>query len=291
MLRAQLRKYLSRVFIVGSSEYERQNPEGLSDIIEDRKNYTEFDLKKVHVITVGLGNFQARAVTHSDELNTVFQIKNIYVVDEASKIYDSFRSEYGDFLKRYPRGHGLWLWKPYFLRYFLNNVIPYNEMVIYTDAGNFFNPKGIDILKRNLSVANEFSGLFFRLPFLSRDWDYSGLSVNLDSRQISANLFMLKNNYEIRALIDEWLQKCVADDFKYLIGGKPSGLLGLLKEHRFDQAILTNVIDGRGTYSEEWQDRWKIYTKNRVSFNYFPFHALRLSKNSRNDRRALNVFR
>lgn len=285
---AQFKNILMRLLVTGTRQYQRQSLDGLQRYVE-YKFESKIELDNVYVITAGFGSFSQRALRHLAELEHFFKKENIFLVSETSQIFQKYESEFSDFINKYPRARGLWLWKPYILKYYLSDIIPEDSLVIYSDCGNYFNAYGEDILLANLNTTFREGALFFRLPFLNKHWDYSSLPTNKDSKQVAANLFMLKNNFESQNIISDWLKICTKNNFKYLTGKNSS--YKFLTEHRFDQAVLTYIVELHSPYEEPWQDRWNLRVVEKQLAMRFPFHALRLSKNDRQDREHLNALK
>lgn len=142
-----------------------------------------------------------------------------------------------------PRGYGYWLWKPYIL---LHKMMASNEgeIIVYLDSG-------VEVVNSLNYIKDRMQGdiWLFGNEHRHTDWckgdvlhkmlksdDFEGW----DERQVQASVIFVKNTPFARNFVKEWLLWCQMPNF---IDDSPSisPNVASFKEHRHDQAILTNL--------------------------------------------------
>ena len=73
--------------------------------------------------------------------------------------------------KKYRRGYGYWRWKSYLVKQVFD-ALDENDIIVWSDAGNFWNVKGINHFREYLNLADSTdSGIVaFQQPFLEKDY-------------------------------------------------------------------------------------------------------------------------
>lgn len=139
------------------------------------------------------------------------------------------------------RGAGYWLWKPYIVLKTLNQI-PEGAVMIYMDSG-------IKIIRPLDSLVNNIMG--YDMVFADNEphnnavWTKRDLfrimgidyEQNKDSKQLTANIFIIKNTSYSREFIKNWLrigEMPGAIDDSPSVGNDPSFI-----EHRHDQSIFS----------------------------------------------------
>lgn len=142
------------------------------------------------------------------------------------------------------RGHGYWLWKPYFiLRTMKQNI---GSVILYTDCGDIprTNPRSF------IESKIETSGFFIiensginkhwtkRLCFQEMRCD---ISEYHELRQVEAGICAFLSNDKTIEFVEEWLTNCQNDraitDECHSIANYDGFI-----DHRHDQSILTNLV-------------------------------------------------
>ena len=198
---------------------------------------------KVQLISYANKDF----VKHQDRLNKSakkYGIDNIISYKESDLKLTKFYDKYKLILDQ-PRGVGYWLWKPFFIYKTLKQMED-NDFLIYIDSGAVFINSPLPLLK----IAKKENILLFTNEEQNIKWNkYECLTkmncntpeyINNKAKQVTAGFQVYLNNERTREFVKEWLMYCckpnLIDDNintndKYLP----------FKEHRHDQAILTNL--------------------------------------------------
>jgi len=172
------------------------------------------------------------------------------------------------------RGAGYWLWKPYFIFHELL-IMNENDILVYTDAGLLFENNINHLIK----VMDQ-DIMLFDNRWIHGDW--CKMDVLLAMRcnkpeiiqhtQLQASCIILKNKHISREFIKTWLRWC---QLPGMIDDSPSihpNLPGF-REHRHDQAILTNLAlqDFKGYNPLKfhwWPVQYCLKYKHKYSDNY-----------------------
>jgi hypothetical protein len=146
-----------------------------------------------------------------------------------------------------PRGYGYWLWKPYFLYQTMNHT-PENEIIVYLDSGvEVVNSLDYikDRMKDNIDIwlfGNEHRHVeWCKDEVLYKMLSHPAIEFSAyNNRQVQASVIFVRNTQYARNFVKEWLLWCQMPNF---IDDSPSQYknVATFKEHRHDQAILTNV--------------------------------------------------
>jgi len=148
------------------------------------------------------------------------------------------------------RGFGLWLWKPYLVRRFLEEIR--TEYLMYSDAGAYFKGSVEPIISTMKSAGVDL--MFFDLPLIEGEWTKRDALIlakcdSADSRyqnQVSGSFFILRKSRFAYSLIDEWLslssdKRALSDERSVLGEDFPEFI-----SHRHDQSILSVLVRREG---------------------------------------------
>eukprot|EP01134_Creolimax_fragrantissima_P007201 CFRG7201T1 len=159
------------------------------------------------------------------------------------------------------RGAGLWLWKPYIIRKYLDAANE-GDYIVYSDAGAHF----VGSFVKNLLPVFAYDDVAERTDVLI--WSV-GLSHSLfckqkafelmdcntlachRCKQINAYFLVFKKSPRSLEIVDEWLKYCT--DIRIISDvppNHPSNEVREFKSHRHDQAVLTNVLAKRGLFPQ-----------------------------------------
>ena len=203
---------------------------------------------KVYLISYADGKFKKQ----QDRLN-----------DSAKKFginyFISYNREYLkslNFYKKYKhildqsKGSGYWLWKPFFI-YKTLSTIAEGDYLIYADAGAVFVNSPLPLLKR----AKGEDIVLFSNGEENRKWNKRDCMIRMGcndykaafAHQVTAGFQIYKNTKKSREFVKEWLRYCckpglIEDSLNKEKEDK------MFKEHRHDQAILTNVAIKHNIY-------------------------------------------
>jgi len=142
----------------------------------------------------------------------------------------SFRDTNSHILKQ-SKGAGYWLWKPYII---WHTLFHHRGTVIYQDAGT--------ILTKRLNTKDTL--LFTHRECVHGEWckmdviTEMGCEEFIYKKQLNASIMVFKE--KDLWFVDKWLYYCQKDGY---IDDTPSKIPNIkgFKEHRYDQAILTNL--------------------------------------------------
>jgi len=185
-----------------------------------------------------------------------------------SMLFDSFRARNAEILKA-ERGAGYWIWKPQIILQELKQCDA-DDVVIYTDAGVEF----INSVQHLVNAMDDFC-----LIFGAHNWHHEyckgdALPIGYEpTKQVQATAMMFKySNYTIE-FVKEWLKLCQRPG---LIDDSPSVKPNHsdFKDHRHDQALLTNLVIDRQINLHWWPAHYKYdggqftYAKNGHTDKY-----------------------
>jgi hypothetical protein len=172
-------------------------------------------------------------------------------------------------IRNYPRGYGLWFWKPRIILHALK-MYPDCSGVIYVDAGCEIRNDQFsqNRLRDYLAVATQRGGLAFELPFLEESWTHPKcmevmeLTPAKNQKQIAGGIIVLANSPNAIELMSEWDQWISYNDF-FLLKEENLGQVHdeAFQEHRHDQSIISLLWHARKlpTLPDEtfWHPKWK----------------------------------
>ncbi|MDR1881947.1 MAG: hypothetical protein LBR26_04100 [Prevotella sp.] len=205
-----------------------------------------------HYLTKGFPRFRKMA-----ESMDIFD--DIYTVCEKDLDKD-FYKQWGRYLIPYSRGFGYWCWKPYFILGILEGMQD-GDMLLYSDIGCYFNPKGRERLLEYYDMAEKApTGI---LGVKSRETSCNGMPETLyyEYEWTKGDVFAYYNVYEDKAythtpqfesgiiffkksppviqFVKDWY-RAYLDDYS-LATDSPSRVSNLpgFKENRHDQSIYS----------------------------------------------------
>jgi hypothetical protein len=174
----------------------------------------------------------------------------------------AFRTKYDDILSE-PRGAGYWLWKPYFIEQGLSKLNN-GEYLVYTDAGLLFQDN-----VKHLIASMDSDIMVFGNRWRHGDWcrmdvlKAMGCESETDREQLQASCIILRKSALSVEFVRDWLYFCtlnryITDDIS-AIPNEPT-----FREHRHDQAILTNMAM---LYGLTWH-WWAAQYSERYKYQY-----------------------
>ncbi len=175
------------------------------------------------------------------------------------------------------RGAGYWLWKPYFILKMLEQS-ENGDLIVYTDAG-------IEFVADVHNLTDEMVGdiMVFGNGWRHGDWckadvlTLMGAMIYVDREQLQASCVIFRvSEYSIE-FVENWLAWCC---HPYCIDDSPSKLTNepTFREHRHDQAILTNLVLREGIPYNRWCAQYNLRGQEKYSNKYgvvFNHHGLR----------------
>lgn len=176
------------------------------------------------------------------------------------------------YLHKYKRGYGYWRWKAYLVQKILSEL-KYDDILVWSDAGNEWNIKGISIFNKYLELAQqEDSGIIcFQQPFLEKDYSkgdlldyldvYDNISITM-SLQLWAGAFIIRKTKISETMINEW--ENLNTKYLHLITDKKSvkpNLHGFI-EHRHDQSAFSCLAKKYSYRAIPFYEVYNIYAPN-----------------------------
>lgn len=219
-----------------------------------------------YLLTFGGGSedFRAAAYRVGAEAESSNCFEKIFVVTDTDSEYfiSSFLKKNEYFIKNYPKGFGLWSWKPYLVDHFLTGI-PEGSSLMYLDSGSHLNLKSFECAQklqgyfelakqrgifamqlRDGQFGDDFSDLTesaFTTKSLAKK---VGLSQeHLSSHQIESNFLIVNNSRVPRRIIREWLRFSSMRSHKFLLDPVDADdTFANFFEHRHDQAIFSALL-------------------------------------------------
>lgn len=190
------------------------------------------------------------------------------------------------FAQRFPKGFGLWKWKPLIIQEVLR-VHPGVGTIIYLDAGCELNrtKKSLHRFDDYLKIVDANGGLGFEIPHLEKDWTHPELLKHFENtdqtNQLAGGVLFLRNNLETRKLLQEWDYWMNTSESRYLIGSSGDQEFPKnYKEHRYDQSIISLLwhkyklptLADETFWGPQWRTKGRAYpiwaTRNRLPVSY-----------------------
>jgi hypothetical protein len=178
-----------------------------------------------------------------------------------------------DFVERnkkvlsHERGAGYWLWKPYVIYTHLQTIGD-DDVLIYTDAGvEIINPI------QHLINAMDSDIMLFGNRWMHGDWckmdvlDAMGCASYVSSEQLQASCIIVRKS--ALWFIRSWLEWSQMDG---MIDDSPSVLpnIDTFREHRHDQAILTNLALINGVTFHWWCAQYSERYRHKYPNDKYP---------------------
>lgn len=175
------------------------------------------------------------------------------------------------------RGAGYWLWKPYFiLKEF--NACEYGDYVVYTDAGVQFVGNVNELIKEMDSDIMVFGNGWRHGDWCKQDViNEMNAHLYVDHDQCQASCVIFRVCQYSFDFVDEWLGWCTRPG---MIDDSPSKAPNCetFREHRHDQAILTNLAIKEGLTFNRWPAQYALKGNEKYKNKYgviFNHHGLR----------------
>lgn len=192
--------------------------------------------------------------------------------------------------KKHRRGYGYWRWKSYLVKQVFN-TLDENDIIVWSDAGNFWNVKGINRFREYLNLADSTdSGIVaFQQPFLEKDYAKGDLLRFLNayddmdivmSLQLWGGCFIIRKTPVSIAFVNEW--ESIHLQHYDLITDKKSvagNLIGFV-EHRHDQSSFSVLVKKYTHATIPYNEVYDIYHK-WDDMEFFPIQGKRLRHNDR----------
>lgn len=177
---------------------------------------------------------------------------------------ESYFKIFGALHEEFPKGYGLWSWKPYLVSRELSKLQE-GDILVYVDVGVEINRRGLDRFCQYLDHTSRTGNLFFSLRLQHRFFSKPSPELLTPEyffrNQLVATIFMLRVCSSSQTLVSRWLELCQIDEARHLKdedeapGVKIPGFVA----HRHDQAVLSKAVFelkiptlDDATYSQPW---------------------------------------
>jgi hypothetical protein len=186
------------------------------------------------------------------------------------------------FAKKYPRGYGLWVWKPWIIWQVLNNAQE-GDVVFYLDAGCTVHTSAASISRYHdyLTYIKQQGMLHFHQKYLLRSWskravlEHFNIDVSeLDTGQTLGGIQGYLVNESSRHFVKAWLLACTLDNGRLLQDVENNALEdSQFIEHRHDQSVLSCLIKQQNKVTIP--DETFFFPNWNLKGDGFPFWATR----------------
>ncbi len=199
---------------------------------------------KIYLLTYGTSDFSI-SLFWLKLTAKLFGVDHCIVKHPTDLHKTNFYTEFKSILDQ-KRGGGYWLWKPYYIDYFLTKIND-GDVLIYSDAGTIFRNR-IKPLVDQVCKTESRGVMFFYQNQKNSQWTKRDCFVSLgcdneafyNSPQILANFQVYQKNEFSLGFIREALAACTQDN---LITDSPNSKgkdnLNNYIEHRHDQSIFS----------------------------------------------------
>lgn len=163
------------------------------------------------------------------------------------------------------RGAGYWVWKPYIIKKTLDQIGE-EDIVVYSDCGDYFYNGIFNFIEHTLS---QVPYILVKNVHKHKDWckKYCFEKMNctdtkyIDAYQLEGGFCVFKNTKENKKFLDLWQKAC--EDKNLIDDCNIFDEIPSFKEHRHDQAILTNLAISNDLKTVPIQELY-----NYIIFNY-----------------------
>lgn len=165
------------------------------------------------------------------------------------------------------RGAGYWLWKPYFILKMLNES-QNGDIIVYTDAGLEFVSNVHNLIKEMDSDI-----MVFGNGWRHGDWCKRDVIIEMNAElytnhdQLQASCLILNVSEYSKRFVSAWLAYCQIPGF---IDDTPSQEPNepTFREHRHDQAILTNLAIKENLTYNRWPAQYSLRGNEKYNNKY-----------------------
>lgn len=194
---------------------------------------------------------------------------------------------------KYRRGYGYWRWKFHLVNERLKKM-EQDDILFYSDAGNYWNEKGIARFNEYINMLNDATDesciLVFEEPFLEKDWTkgdafhYFGMDSNISvqmSLQIWGGAFAIRKTQQTEQFIRELDN--IYQNHKELVTDRSSVINNFygFREHRHDQSCFSLFMKQRPHITIGWQETNTLDLISWSNLESFPIQGRRLKEKDR----------
>lgn len=200
-------------------------------------------MPNIHLITFGGGGrrFEGsarRVVRQAAGFRDITSTKAFFPKD----LDDGYHSMFPNFADRYPRGFGLWAWKPYLIHRELQNLDD-GEILFYADGGCELNSEATERFNDYLKWIEQHDVLLFQMEHKNKNYTKSDprLIPNeafANAGQYAATIVFIRKSAKTTAFVEDWLTMCAENDGELLKDVDPATQPDAFIDHRHDQSVL-----------------------------------------------------
>jgi hypothetical protein len=209
---------------------------------------------RCHFVSFGAGKIGYKFALRrlAKEINQLDSNAQVWLFDEfdIGEEIEGLGRRFSEFASEYPKGHGLWLWKPWVILEVLNKVRD-GDIVFYLDAGCTVHTSSGSKARylSYLGHIREYGSLIFQQKYTECCWTKNEVvqhfELNADemnSGQILGGIQGHLVNETSRKLVSKWLQACALDSGRLLTDIDSRELEDdRFVSHRQDQSILSCI--------------------------------------------------
>ena len=200
----------------------------------------------VHCVTFGDGPQKTHAQRLERQINEKYNGHAVIVHRfDLTNIGQDFHTQFGTFLKKYPKGLGLWIWKPWILQKIWQTLEP-NDILWYMDGALIWTGQLSSYIQRCHESRN--GGLFFGQMYSQKKWTkenvYEALgmpqTIYESMSQIAANCFFVQKRKSNHDFFRKFLHQCSKEDLLNDVLSEKDVSRGVTSRH--DQSILSLLV-------------------------------------------------
>lgn len=212
-----------------------------------------------HFVSFGAGSRSYRSALRrlKNEVRDLDSKAQLWFFDdpEACELIDGLSVGLSAFAEKYPRGYGLWIWKPWIIWQVMSKAA-YGDFVFYLDAGCTVHTSDASRKRYSyyLDYLREMGTLHFRQNFLVSDWTKQEVlqHFRFDPRDLRVgHIYAGIQGYLVNessiAFVRDWLNACTLDDGRLLLDVSDRSKEHIqFIEHRHDQSVLSCMVQQQG---------------------------------------------
>lgn len=150
--------------------------------------------------------------------------------------------------REYPKGYGLWIWKPYIIKKSLNKMNK-NELLFYVDSRTDIPEKQILFLNK-FFLSRNYDLLIWEMETVEKEWtskkllEFFKIENNnkiLESPQLAATFLLIRKNKRTERFIERLYENMI-NNIGLLIDPDKKDENTYFIEHRHDQSFLSLLL-------------------------------------------------
>ena len=205
----------------------------------------------IHFITYGDDKYKQsreRICNEAKDSNWFNQVKYFTNNDYDTDFYNKYKQ-----ILDLPRGGGYWIWKPYFIKTYLDKLND-NDILVYIDSGCSINKNNKNEFDRYIEIVkNHTTGIlgfqYTNLFYQEKKWniqevfDYFNVKDNtdiLDSPQICGGIQIIHKKTKSIEIINKWYN-VIENNILLFTDNYSKKQKEYFRDHRHDQSIQSVI--------------------------------------------------